>query len=407
MKTIIIGAGLSGLTAAWELEKLGHEVVVLESRDRVGGRAWSQQLDNGQVMERGGEYIYPDDFEIRKLACEVGIPVLTHNVRFARRTVGNSHMAFAELGELTNLLKQRLHEMTSDHLHDVSIDFLYAEALGKTYRTHPLYLRHATSISAPPELVSAQAVFHRLDGVHSYIEDGGRFINGNQSLPTELASRLAGPVRLESPVAAIDQSLRGVQVRLADGSTVDGDFAVVSVPLPILREMEFGFELTPAQVLALDHRFMGVAAKIAIPVSNTDGDTALQNPQQTWWTWRSMSRDGETRIPALAGFAGGPTALSALDTGNGPDGWIKAVTAMRPEMVIDGDPLLTDWTREAWTRGSYSAPSLGWTPDDTAAFDTAAGRVAIAGEHTGMAQTLNGAVVSGIRAVTALSRLAT
>ncbi|WP_282856252.1 FAD-dependent oxidoreductase [Pseudoclavibacter helvolus] len=42
MRIIVIGAGLAGLTSAWELRKLGHSVIVLEARDRVGGRTWSQ-----------------------------------------------------------------------------------------------------------------------------------------------------------------------------------------------------------------------------------------------------------------------------------------------------------------------------------------------------------------------------
>lgn len=407
MKVVVVGAGLSGLTAAWELEKLGHEVVILESRNRVGGRAWSQKLDNGQVMERGGEYVFPDEFEIRRLASEVGIPVLTHNVRFARRTVNGSYISFSELSKFNDLLARKLHEITSDGLKEVSVAQLYSEVLGPNYRLHPLYLRHATSISASPEGVSARGAFHRRSpDANSYVEDGGRFLLGNQSLPKVLASRIAGPVRLETPVSGIDQSQHGIQVRLSDGSTIDGDAAVLSVPLPILRDLELGFDLTPEQERALGHRFMGVAAKIAIPVSNLNGETALQNPEQTWWTWRSMSLDGENRIPAISGFAGGADALTALDVGNGPTEWIKALTVMRPEMVVDGEVLVTDWTNDEWTRGSYSAPSLSWTPEDTTAFDEAAGRVAIAGEHTGMAQSLNGAVVSGLRAVAALNKVA-
>ncbi len=65
MKVIVVGAGLSGMTAAWELHKKGHDVTVLEARDRVGGRTWSQKLDNGVITERGGEYIFPTEFAIR------------------------------------------------------------------------------------------------------------------------------------------------------------------------------------------------------------------------------------------------------------------------------------------------------------------------------------------------------
>ena len=65
--------------------------------------------------------------------------------------------------------------------------------------------------------------------------------------------------------------------------------------------------------------------------------------------------------------------------------------------------LLSVWNAdEPWTGGSYTAAGLDWSPDDMGVFDVAAGRVAIAGEHTGLAQSLAGAVASGYRAVAAL-----
>ena len=59
MRVAVVGAGLAGLVAADELLRAGAEVVVLEARDRVGGRVWSRRLPNGAVVEMGAEFILP------------------------------------------------------------------------------------------------------------------------------------------------------------------------------------------------------------------------------------------------------------------------------------------------------------------------------------------------------------
>ncbi|MFV0432696.1 MAG: flavin monoamine oxidase family protein [Leucobacter sp.] len=405
MDVIVIGAGLAGLTAAWELGKAGHDCTMLEARDRVGGRTWSQRLDNGEVTERGGEYVFPTEFEIRRLSAEVGVPIMSHNVRYGRRTVNGRVISFAELGETNERVGATLRAMLADGEREVSLERAFAEALGADYRLDPVYRRTTTSAAADPSLVSAEAVLlHESSTVNGYIEDGGRFVGGNQALSLELARRLGDRVRLEHPIVGLDQSERGVQVALADGTRLDADAAVVAVPLPILRELELGFALPEAQQRALDHRFMGVAAKLGVPLARVDDDIALQNPEHTWWSWRSLSIDGEHRIDALSSFAGGPFALDALGVDRGPEGWVRALQQMRPQLEIDGEVLLTTWADDPWTRGSYSAASLAWDPVDATAFAEAAGRVAIAGEHTGLAQSLSGAVASGYRAAAAIER---
>src|SRR6185312_6796234 len=69
---VIIGAGPSGLTAAYELRKAGKTVAVLEARDRVGGRTWSQDMD-GATIEIGGQWISPDQTGLYSLIEELGI----------------------------------------------------------------------------------------------------------------------------------------------------------------------------------------------------------------------------------------------------------------------------------------------------------------------------------------------
>lgn len=408
MDVVIVGAGLAGLTAAWELGKAGHRCTVLEARDRVGGRTWSQQLGNGEVTERGGEYVFPTEFPIRRLSAEVGVPLMSHNVRYGRRTVNGRVISFEELGATSERVRATLTQMIADGERDVSLEQAFATALGADYRLDPVYRRTTTSAAADPALVSAEAVLlHESSTVNGYIEDGGRFVGGNQALSIELARRLGDTVRLEHPVSGVDQTANGVQVTLQDGSRIEADAAVIAVPLPLLRELDLGFELPRDQQDALDHRFMGVAAKLGVPLARVDADIALQNPDHTWWSWRSLSVDGEHRINALSSFAGGPFALDALGVAGGSAGWVAALRAMRPELEIDGDVLLTTWADDPWARGSYSAPSLQWRPDDATVFERAAGRVAIAGEHTGLAQSLSGAVASGYRAAAALQPVIT
>lgn len=405
MHIIVIGAGLSGCTSAWELHQAGHLVTVLEARNRVGGRTWSQKLGNGVVNERGGEYIFPTEFAIRRLSAELEVLIMTHNVRYGRRTLRGNIISFAELNATMDVARETLARMIADGEVSISLDDVFRELLGSDFRSNAVYRRIATSAACDTSLLSAEAVLlHESSSAGEYVEDGGRFTEGNQALSLEVARRLGDRIRLEHPITGIDQSAIGVQVVLTDGTRIDGDAAVVTVPLLNLRELELGFELSEAQQRALDHRFMGVAAKLGVPLSRVDADPAVASPDHMWWSWRSLSTDGERRVPALSCFAGGPETLEALRLEGGAGTWLAALKAQRPELQVDGEPLLTTWADDPWAQGAYSAAGLEWEASDARAFDSTAGRVALAGEHTGLAQSMSGAVASGYRASAALQR---
>ena len=74
--SIIIGAGLAGLTAAEELASAGHSVVVLEARSRVGGRLENAELSNGQVIELGGQWVGEGHEELRSLIASQGLELV-------------------------------------------------------------------------------------------------------------------------------------------------------------------------------------------------------------------------------------------------------------------------------------------------------------------------------------------
>ena len=69
---VIVGAGVTGLVAATELTRAGHSVTVLEARDRVGGRTWTNTIE-GAMLEIGGQWISPDQTALISLAAELGL----------------------------------------------------------------------------------------------------------------------------------------------------------------------------------------------------------------------------------------------------------------------------------------------------------------------------------------------
>ena len=81
---VVVGAGIAGLSAARALEAAGFAVVVVEARDRVGGRVWNTEI-GGQANELGGQWIAPYQSEVRGLLGELGI-ALFHSYREGDRT---------------------------------------------------------------------------------------------------------------------------------------------------------------------------------------------------------------------------------------------------------------------------------------------------------------------------------
>src|SRR6185295_14317205 len=69
----IVGAGYAGLTAALRVVQAGRSVVVLEARDRVGGRVWTDRLPDGTPIDRGGAWLGPGQDRLYALAAELGV----------------------------------------------------------------------------------------------------------------------------------------------------------------------------------------------------------------------------------------------------------------------------------------------------------------------------------------------
>lgn len=391
MRIVVVGAGLAGLAAAWTARAAGHEVTVLEARDRVGGRTWSHEIAPGVVVERGGEWIGADQHVIRRFCADLGLPIAPHGVSFHRRMVRGR---LPGLDELEGTLEAVSKEIPPE---DCSVAEAFEAALGERYAEDPAYLRIVTSTAGDPARASAR--FHVARAEAAGIDGAGRVVGGNQRISQELAHRL-GTVRLSTPVHTIGRE----GVGLADGGTVPADRVVVAVPLALLDSLTWDPGFPDRWREGLAHVATGTAVKLSLPALR-DRPRGVQHPQQSWWAWNSLDYSGRAGIGAVSAFAGGDAARTALDVEHGPGRWTKELSRLRHDLRAHPEhALLTDWATERWTEGGYSHVLTGHTSAASALLTEPAGNLVLAGEYTDPEDsgTMNGALASGVRAARSL-----
>lgn len=394
----VVGAGLAGLTCAWTLHRAGYDVVVLEARDRVGGRTWSATLPNGVVVERGGEWIDADQHLIRRLCAELGLPLAPHGVRFHRRRL-NDHVP--TLAELEQTLSTVAGHIPDD---DTSLTRAFASALGVEYGADPAYLRIATSTAGSPEEASARFNVARAESAR--IDAAVRVVGGNQRIALTLAEQLGARVHLGTAVAGIAVDGDRVTLSTHQAEPLVVDRLVVAVPLAMLDSIEWRPAFPERWLEGLDRIETGTAAKLSVPTTRRVRPDGVQHPVFPWWSWNSLDPAGDTGVPAVSCFAGGPVARDWLEVVDGPATWVRHLAVLRRDLdLVDDEALLTDWATDPWARGGYSYVLAGRSPDASGPLQRPFGPLVLAGEHTAgpYSATMDGALRSGLRAARAIT----
>lgn len=275
--TVVIGAGATGLTAAWRLVQAGQDVVVLEARDRVGGRLRTERHGEAD-FEVGGQWVSPDQTALSAMVDELGLTT------YARYREGDSlyvnaagealRFSGADLpvpeptAKAIDLLVARLDELAAqmdpdrpwEHPAAAALDAVtFAQWLeqqtddqeardnvglyiGPAMLTKPAYAFSA--LQAVLMAASAGSFSHLVDA--DYILDR-RVVGGLASVPGELARRLGDRVRLGCDVTAIDWSGPRAVVQ-ADGEQVEAGHVILALPPTHVSRIR----ISPA--LPADHR---------------------------------------------------------------------------------------------------------------------------------------------------------
>jgi monoamine oxidase len=396
---VVVGAGISGLTAASAVLAAGRTVIVLEARDRVGGRVLNHDIGAGNIAEAGGEFIGPTQTHIAALASSLGIP--TFRVYDSGDDIylyGKERLLYKDTGLLGSappdprllpdlvLLSAEIDAIGADF--PVAAPWTWANAAENDLITFEDWIRQraldpdydlpvVASLTevvwgCEPNEISAlyalaycaaagdettpgtfQALIDVRGGAQMY-----RFVGGSQRVPLALAAQLGPAVQLSAPARTITQTSTGVVVA-SDALTVSASQCIVAMSPALAARIDYEPALPSARDMLSQRVFMGALMKVEAiyptPFWRESGLTGqfLTVGGPVCWSFDNSPPDGSVGV--LAGFVGGQYQRSL-----GPQSPAarQAAVVQQYATVFEDSRFLSpssyfdmDWTTEEWSRG--------------------------------------------------------
>lgn len=421
-RVVVVGAGMAGLGAAAELRAAGVEAIVLEARPRIGGRVHTVG-DLGAPVDLGAAWIHDSRGNpLTAVARRAGLATVpTDYESVALRRPGGAAVPASSLAQAADA-QERIDEALAAAAEDADPEDRLAPALRRA--------RVRTGVGG----VAAQALDWLLgnaipldlaadvDQLSVLGYDEGETYDGGDDL---LLRRGAGAlietlargidVRRDTPVRTVRRRADGVTVVTAAGERIAADGVVVTVPLGVLQAGAITFDppLPAPARRAIARLGFGLLDKVLLRYDESwwPGVTTLGTVGTSIGTTISVFNVAPvTGRPILVAFTGGryarrlerrsddeviATVTSSLASGFGE-------AARRPVQA-----LVTRWSAEPYTRGSYSFLPPGADPEDRAALGARAGRLILAGEHTSIDRpaTMDGALRAGRGAGREMARI--
>jgi monoamine oxidase len=396
MSVVVVGAGLSGLAAARALVAAGHEVVVLEARDRVGGRTEGGHLGDGTPIELGGQWIGPTQNRMYELVDELGLEwfrtwndegallldlggrqsrMASHRGAmprlgpFALADLAQGLARFTRLANRVSLtepwaspgaerldhqtfeswVRRNLRTPTGRAYFQVACEAVFAADAGDISLLHALFYSHSGTD------------FETLLSVDRGAQQD-RIVGGSIRIAETMAAELGDRVRLGAVASGIEQDDDGVRVVLRDGGQVAGSQGVVTLTPTLAGRLVYA----PALPSWRDQLTQRLPAGSVMKVY-----AAYDEP-----FWRAAGLNGQAasdRGPVKVTFdnsppGGTPGVLMGFLEGNEARAWARRPETERRDAVLDcfaryfGPRALgpreyveRDWMSEEFTRGCYGA----------------------------------------------------
>ncbi len=385
MRVAVVGAGLAGLAAADALAREKVDVIVLEARDRVGGRVWSRELGNGAIVEMGAEFILPGNDTISRYVERFGLGLWAKGMLYGdREPRGGIGVSPSALRDAITTIAEALPAVEKGVSAATLLDRLPLDPGAR----EAIRARFEVSAAATAERVEAAA----LAGLASHSADICPSVaGGNQRIALALAAELGDAVHLSRPVDSVAWGEGPALVR-AGGSEVIADRVVLALPASVVDRVGFDPPLPELLRSAYAGVEYGNAAKLFVPLTRAAMPSAVLSVPERYWCWTATGAAGVQ--PVVNAFAGSAPALARLRVAEGPATWLDSVGRLRPDLALSPDgAVLSTWDDDPWVGAAYSCsapPPPAWG---------SAGPFHVCGEHThesGRA-LMDGALASGLR----------
>lgn len=442
---LVLGAGLAGLAAAYELNRAGFQITVLEARSRPGGRVttYRDPFADGLYAEMGAEYVDAADEYDHKYCKEFGLKVMTAKLYDAIFVRGKKYrmrdlkdgkqtlpfegakpgMLFGQEAEFTKKIRNQIKNpenlppeiLQYDNLSVA--EFLLGQGSPQDLIALFNYL-NATEHTATPQEMSALSLIksHLQQTSFSEVQNEGRIYGGNDQLPKAFARALSDKVLYRRAVRKIRHQPEGAEVWFEENGEVHSirtPELVIALPFKVLREIEIEPGFSAEKMNCISTLGYGRVMKVAMQYRQRFWDQPDSIGQRIFTDTRlrriyHMSIDQPGPRGILMSFTAADDAeqLGKLSEEERLKIALSEVSKLWPQAPEFWEGGVTKyWNEDPWMKGSYSFTAKGQERNFLEIASKTEGCVHFAGEHTSQFRaSMNGAIESGVRVAEEIKR---